>query len=284
MSHKQEPTKKITEDRTEESKVTHARVDATVYNRLVAIDIDKRKSTVMNPVYRILVLFKSRLGLCPYMKRVFDPYDKKLWVEEVYNIVWGMILLGAVSLGPLLCSNSQGLMWILLILATYRIFDIVTFHAHVVFLHSERSLSERLDDGKVIMRHPQRWLLFVFFDFVQSVLAFSVLYTVIYFSEETPNDMFSKPFWPASRPECVWQSMQMGMNVFYFSLVTVVTLGYGDFAPTTSLAKSVVVGQILIGLFFLVSVLAIAITTIKTEADYTTKWKEGEIPDSKGSK
>ncbi len=42
-----------------------------------------------------------------------------------------------------------------------------------------------------------------------------------------------------------------GWTAWYFSLVTIVTLGYGDFHPCSPLARFLVMAEIVVGLYFL---------------------------------
>ena len=55
-------------------------------------------------------------------------------------------------------------------------------------------------------------------------------------------------------------SQQKGVeDMFYFSFITLTTIGYGDFSPTSALGQRVAIIQGLIGQFYLAIVMAILV-------------------------
>ena len=57
-------------------------------------------------------------------------------------------------------------------------------------------------------------------------------------------------------------SFNQAVNLFdavYFSFVTIATLGYGDIHPVSTLAKSVVILEIIVGVWFFVTIIPVAV-------------------------
>lgn len=84
-------------------------------------------------------------------------------------------------------------------------------------------------------------LLFLFIGFLAIILGFSSLYA----------EMFR------SNPEHFW-GLQDGLLAIYFSIITFSTVGYGDIHPVSLLAKTVVMAEVFIAMFF--SLVALSIT------------------------
>jgi len=241
-----------------------------IKKKLDEINIERRKPTVINFLYK-LILYLGELSPYTHIKRFFDPKDVSFRVEEGYNIVFVLVLLVLVFVGPRIYGVCTVLLPIILLVPICRIFDLLRAHLDFILLHSERGT--RTDDGYIIIRHAQRWIVFLFADFLQIVLSFAVIYWVIDILKYGCEAPFHKPFYVTGIPIDILESLRIGINAFYFSLVTIVTLGYGDFRPTTPLCRLLVSSEILIGLFFLFLVFVIAMPTIKTKIDVNMKYK-----------
>jgi len=272
------------------------RIDIKKRRNIAEIGIDDRKSTTINKLYEFL-LFLRKFSIYRWWKSISDPNDEFFHVEECYAKCFFVLLLILVFIGPLfyfnkffllmlslpciyLCPFVYLLLWIycvffffLLFIPIYRILDLFVAHLNILLLHSDRGRWTRSEDGYIIIRHAQRWVVFLFADFLQIVLSFAVIYWVIdilYYYDYPPpfKDRFI-----ISIPVGFEESLKIGINALYFSLVTIVTLGYGDFSPTAPIWRLVVSVEILIGLFFLFFVFVIAVPTIRTKIDVTKKWK-----------
>ncbi len=84
-------------------------------------------------------------------------------------------------------------------------------------------------------------LLFLFLGFLTVIVGFSSLYA----------EMFR------SNPEHFW-GLRDGLLSIYFSVITFSTVGYGDIHPVSLLAKTVVMAEVFIAMFF--SLVALSIT------------------------
>ena len=88
-------------------------------------------------------------------------------------------------------------------------------------------------------RLPLRTVILMGIAFLELSLAFAVLYLALVAGQMKPAlDWLTAP---------------------YFSLVTIVTLGYGDFAPCSGLARILVMGEIVVGLYFLSILFAVMV-------------------------
>jgi voltage-gated potassium channel len=168
----------------------------------------------------------------------------------------------------LLCSISL----FMLFFPIWRIIDLVVAHFIILFIYSEANI-DLSRDGYIRIRHPQRWIAFLAFDFLQIVLSFALVYLFMDIFCSSDNPPFKEHFYTTKHLVSSLESLEIGINSFYFSLVTIVTLGYGDFSPTTYLGRLVVSLEILIGIFFLFFVFVIALPTIRTTNTMGKKWK-----------
>jgi hypothetical protein len=90
--------------------------------------------------------------------------------------------------------------------------------------------------------HPLRSVVLATFSFVQLVVAFSIFYVILASNFKPPLDTF---------------------EALYFSFVTITTLGYGDILPNTVLAQSIVILELIAGLYFIVVVVGTITTWAK---------------------
>ncbi len=164
-----------------------------------------------------------------------DPYIKK--AIEVYWLSFGSLLV------LLYLANfyaiKEGCEWpcfiqIIVIclsslISLYRIGEIVATSVRLHFFQHYKTPD------------PSRALILGLFGYTQAALAFGTVFLAEAF---LLNDTYSN----ASIREGVLDSL-------YFSMVTIVTLGYGDSSPTEWLGKLLVITEIFVGLFLIVVVI-----------------------------
>jgi len=247
------------------------KVRQKVNEKLNSMKIDRRKPTFMNRLYK-WILWMNELFIYKRIKNRLDSEDEAFFVEEWYNLFFISALALLVLIGPWIHRGCWILTVIFLVIAIYRILDLLIAHLKIVLLDSDNT--NRTDDGYINIRHAQRWICFLLVDLLQVVLAFAVIYWVIDVSASSCKAPFNEHFYIEGTSIDILGSLKIGVNAFYFSLVTVVTLGYGDFYPTTAFCRLIVSLQILVGLFLLFSVFVIAMPTIKTKIDFNKKWKK----------
>lgn len=247
------------------------KVRQEINKELSRIKIDYRKPTLMNCLYKC-ILWLQVISIYKYIKKHFDQEDEGFFVEEWYSLFFISALLVLVLIGPRIHNTFWLFTVIFPFIAIYRIFDLLIAHLKIVLFNSESTT--RTDDGYITIRHAQRWICFLFADLLQIVLAFAVIYWVIDVTSPACKAPFNEHFYAEGTPISILGSLRIGVNAIYFSLVTIVTLGYGDFHPTTACCRLLVSLEILAGLFLLFSVFVIAMPTIKTKIDINKKWKK----------
>jgi voltage-gated potassium channel Kch len=139
---------------------------------------------------------------------------------DLYVIVWFMVLVALLGWGNKINA------WILLAIAAYRIIDIVNYRILFLFLKSE----EKPWTATVIRRS----LAIVLTNFLELVIAFAIIYMNTETIKETTTGAW------LSRPT----------EALYFSLVTMTTVGFGDFVPVTALGRWLAMAQLLCTLIF----------------------------------
>jgi len=243
------------------------RIDSKDKKFFEKINVGSRKPTVMKCIYKFIRLLR-KFSIYSYLKEYFDRKDESFLVEERYSFFFILALSLLVLIGPWYYTD-----WVCfaLVIPIYRILDLLIAHLNILLLHSERGT--RSEDGYIIIRHAQRWVIFLFADFLQIVMAFAMIYWVIDILNYDHPPPFHERFFISSIPISIVESIKIGVNALYFSLVTIVTLGYGDFYPTAPIWRFIVSTEILIGLFFLFFVFVIAVPTIRTKIDVNKKWK-----------
>lgn len=87
--------------------------------------------------------------------------------------------------------------------------------------------------------------------FLTDVLGFAAVFRAV------PDGYFNHPFthW--------WEAV-------YFSIVTIATVGYGDFLPVKALAEAIIIGQIASGLLLLAGIVSFAIARI---SGFDSSWR-----------
>jgi len=241
--------------------------------RLERIDFRDRRPTFMNVVYAVV----SRLyNLSPYRiaKHLFDENDETLLVEECYNLSLLAILVALLLLGLAAFARASALAYVGIVIAGWRLADLFVAHAKMVLLESERGRAMSEEDGEITVRHAQRWPVMVLLDFLHVVICFAILYVAIDLLAGPGAAPFTVHFFGTANPSSLMTALLAGVNAFYFSLVTIVTLGYGDFAPAFPAWRALVSVEIIYGLFFLVFVFIVVMPTIRTKRGSTMKFRD----------
>lgn len=76
------------------------------------------------------------------------------------------------------------------------------------------------------------------------------------------------------------QSAMAGFRAFYFSFITLCTVGYGDMAPLTKAARLLVVMESIAGLFYMAVLLArlVAMSSADKTLDKKNAFSETDAP------
>jgi hypothetical protein len=184
------------------------------------------------PVHRIIELYilwslAHRRLLCTELTRREARAHIKSAIER-YSLWWTLIVALAYALGVWGCSGGHW--WattIAVLCCAIRLFDIVAVNVRLIIL--ERYATDTL---------PHAFFLHVL-AIGQAVICFAVFYCADSFAT---GDAYSD-----SR-----RLTDDYINALYFSVVTFVTLGYGDFAPRLWSGKALVLLEIVVGIGLIV--------------------------------
>lgn len=153
---------------------------------------------------------------------------------DLYIFIWFMVELMAVVTLCLVGWRPTYLILVVRILGALRIIDIIQVNVNIV-------LFDRLRIEKdYYMASLVRTIVLTMLNYFQMLVWFGLIYCTILNDLKNAND---------------WT------DAFYFSIITQLTIGYGDIAPLRS-AKLIAVGQGIIGFFFMVLILARFITIL----------------------
>jgi hypothetical protein len=157
-------------------------------------------------------------GLVRYARHPLLPRSR--WFRnkaEVYVPVQVMLLVLALTL-------AKTALWpFCVVMSVAILIDAMVYNSMVVF----------------VTQHPQvplRSALFVVLTFLTSTACFAVLYSAL------PDSQFSKPL--------------SSTVAFYFSVVTMATVGFGDIVPSGTVSRLLVTIEIAVGVFFLTTIVS----------------------------
>ena len=188
----------------------------------------KRNRSIMIDRYRDFTDFANKyLTLSKYVIKG----DKDIFYRIEKMMLWIM----ALSILVLLTLHlmPQWLAIILAILFAQRVFEFVVVYSRNFIFHRGRVFTDFKD------AHQQgEWLIMTFsLNILQVVLVFAMWYRLI----------------ALINPGAFFGDMSI-LNSVYFSMVTFITVGYGDIIPLSALAKSIVMLQVALTFYTLVIV------------------------------
>jgi hypothetical protein len=143
-----------------------------------------------------------------------------------------------------------------ILFAVYNIADLMLLSTHAIFVSR-------------FPAHPLRTVVLTLLTFLQLAVVYSMLYALM--------------------PKCFDPPLDRFVSVIYFSVVTIATVGFGDFRPKSDalLAQSLVVSEIVLGLFVLAVLVAVAASWANesprgrptfqslVQEGYIKEWQEG---------
>lgn len=147
-----------------------------------------------------------------------------------------------------LCGLAYILFWsyppmlVGVVLAIYRIVEIVNYQLCVLLIDSQTP-SWRLASLR-------RSFLFSFLNLIEIVLAFGIIY------------LFTGGIVQANRPEMV---LNTPLQAFYYSLVTMATLGYGEFVPSNDISRGIVILELLTEILFVLAIVPAFVSNVTNQ-------------------
>jgi hypothetical protein len=136
-------------------------------------------------------------------------------------------------------------LWIVMIVA-YRLFDIVTYRVYFLLVKSQ--------EKPWTLDMLRRSITIVALNFYEATAAFAVLYRATGEVHDSQG-----------------RALASSIASLYYSLVTMATLGYGDFAPSTDLTRFIVICQICTSLLLLAFIIPGIISLFTAESDPDSK-------------
>ncbi len=155
------------------------------------------------------------------------------------------------------CVSILHAAWVvvLALLAAYRVIDLLALFIRLHVLEP------------YVTTVPAHAIVLTFFAYLHVALCFAVFYLGC---AVLTGDRFSKNNDPA-----LWSGP---LDSLYFSMITIATVGYGDFSPTKSAGKLLVMTEVLIGLALIVVVVQRVITGAKYAKDGKTAHPNSSAP------
>jgi hypothetical protein len=171
-------------------------------------------------------------------------------VKDIYALVWLGVLTSSLVTFKLWVADSR-IRCLVLVLACFRAFDITKYRFYSLLVEPYR-------------RSPiSRRFVFLLVNFGEAVVAHAILYLL-------SGQVFRGTEKLASR-----------FAAFYYSLVTMVTLGYGDYAAKEWNAQLIVVAQITTSLVFLVFIIPTLVSLLSEEVKCSSKEGDAETAKAK---
>jgi voltage-gated potassium channel Kch len=161
----------------------------------------------------------------------------RVWVD-----VWVLLLLGTEVI--VLVENSPGtagwrtLAWYV---AIWALLD------NGAVVARDFVISPAVHDGRLVYADARRWVLLTALNLIQIILSFALLFLVYACYFNPPIDR--------------------ALTAIYYSVVTFITLGYGDYRPTLQEGRGLVIGELAFVLAFLPIKLPIAVAVLRAERE-----------------
>jgi len=198
----------------------------------------------------LLLLVRSALHLhawiSPYsigIRSIWKNRHRKVpfWFGECYTALW-LVLLWVAMLHA--AANDVSAWWIGL--ALFRLVDVLLGNAWLIVIEREET---RDDMGYYLFaRNLNRWILLVLMNVAEITVAFALLYLRI-------GGQFRTSSFPGGIDSCA--------AALYQSLLTLTTLGYGELYPATTLARILVMFQLVYFVLFILLVVPAVLSGIR---------------------
>jgi len=182
-----------------------------------------RKHSLLEKVFITPVLLARSLSLSN-LGAFFSPDGSRfLLFIDLYVLGWAALFSGLLFAG-------RPATWIVVLLAAYRVVDIVAYHFAVLLVDSQV--------GTYRLMSVRRSFVFSIVNFYEIIAAYALVYLTA-----------GKIIEPATGAP-----LSSGTSALYYSVVTIVTLGYGEFCPADDASRAIVMVQLLTGVLFLAGI------------------------------
>jgi hypothetical protein len=194
-----------------------------------------RPHSLIEKMFCTIAIVLCLASLSNFRNLLPGPKRKSHNFMDVYVIVWVVLLS--------ICLFSGSIpRHLTMVLAIYRVFDIVSYRIFFLLVKSE----VRPWTADTLRRS----LVIVLLNFFEIVVAFAILYaaTGSIASSAHPDIFIDSP----------------GL-AFYYSLITISTVGYGDYVPANSVGRALAMVEVSTMLLFLIYLLPALISTFSSD-------------------
>jgi hypothetical protein len=194
---------------------------------LARVVLDERPSFWWLRVEWLLYVWQTRFSLVPVLNRLLR-YIGRNWDAEHHVVLWFVVLVLALlsesQYGRSVAYFARPVLWVFL---AWRFVDVILVNVSITFTSK-------------FPANPLRSVLLTLTGYLQVILVFAYVYAIM------GTSWF--PGYHAVR------------QAVYFSFGTIFTVGYGNLEPKDLLPCFVVIFELCLGLFFVVTVLAQVVT------------------------
>lgn len=178
------------------------------------------------------------------------PYEPRLW-NEMYvmaAVAFSAINLWVLAPPALLNGNPWKTLLVGVVLPIYRITEILKTTSSVIFVDRENRFDIEIEPNigsyYTLVGNLNSWLLMIVIKWLDMIVCFSVL--ALYLKDE-------------------WNAKILGpLDALYATIVTMMTLGYGDFHPQSDSTKILVITELLCFIAYVLLVVPVVAASIKT--------------------
>ena len=185
-----------------------------------------RKHSLIEKILMTPVLVARSLSLTN-LGAFFSPGGAKIPVfVDFYVLAWVVLLSAFLFAG-------RPAPWLVVALAAYRVVEIVTYHFAILLVDSQ------VETYRLIS--VRRSFVFAIMNLYEIVAAYALIYLVAGNIVQITTGT----------------SLSSGTSALYYSVVTMATLGYGEFYPADDPSRAIVMVQLMTGVLFFVGIVPI---------------------------
>jgi hypothetical protein len=166
---------------------------------------------------------------------------------DIYVLAWAVLLGVSLTFHSYFPALVCGI-------AAYRIFDIVTYRAYFLLVKSQES-----PWSPDLLR---RSILIVVVNLAEIVMAFATMYLVIGNVADSSSGRITN-----------------ATDAIYFSLVTITTVGYGDFVPRDAFTRMLAVCQVSCSLFLLLFIIPALVSVFTSDSGSSVQRCDAQAPE-----
>lgn len=205
---------------------------------------DWLKKSFTVPMIKAVIKFFSKLSLYHHIEKHFWGKDSKVppGIAEAY--VWASAFLITVALFvmPYIYFTANV---IIVILASYRLFDMLVNVARMIFIESSTTHDQKGQYIIVEARNVERWIILNIVNIYEIIMCFSVIF--LFWGKDFCDDINSP------------------LTAIYQSFLTLTTLGYGEIHADGNISKLLVILQLAYFIVFILLVAPLVFSSIRAK-------------------